>query len=159
MSRLLTRVAAVALAGVFVVALVIASRTGSLSPSQRAHRLESELRCPVCQALSVADSHSSTSLEIAADVHRRVLAGQSDQQIKSYYVTRYGEWILLSPSGGAGMVAWLVPIVVVGGAVAAVGLALRRWSRRETRTPTAEDLALVRQRRRPVAAPPAGSST
>jgi cytochrome c-type biogenesis protein CcmH len=147
MTRIWRRITGVALAGVFAFALVIASQGHAVSPDQRAHRIETGLRCPVCQGLSVADSHSSTSLAIADDVHRRVLAGQSDAQIRGYYVTRYGRWILLSPGGGLGLVAWGLPIVALAAAVLAVALTLRRWSRRPSTLPSEADRLLVQQRR------------
>jgi cytochrome c-type biogenesis protein CcmH len=156
-SRLGPRLLAIVMMAAIGVALAVAARTGPPTTDQRTHRLTSELRCPVCQGLSVADSPSSTSTAIAADVHRRVVAGQSDDQIRSYYVARYGRWILLSPGGGAGLVAWALPIALIAGASLAIGLALRHWSHRVARTPTAAELALVRQTRQRTASPSAGS--
>lgn len=157
MTRLLPRLAAVLLAAGFAVAMVLAARTGPGSTTQRANHLDSQLRCPVCQGLSVADSHSSTSLAIAADVRRRVAAGQSDDEIRAAYVARYGQWILLDPAGRAGAVAWALPIAGIAGAVTLVGVALRRWTSGTLRTPTEADRALVEQARRQVSR--AGSGT
>jgi cytochrome c-type biogenesis protein CcmH len=152
MKRIWMRIAAVGLAGIFGFALVVASQGHASTPLERARHIDAGLRCPVCQGLSVADSRSSTSLAIASDVQRRVDAGQSDAQIRDYYVTRYGRWILLSPGGGLGAIAWAVPVVALVGAVLAVALALRRWSRRSASQPTDADRLLVQQRRaqRPV---------
>jgi cytochrome c-type biogenesis protein CcmH len=147
MSRFWLRIASVGLALIFGFALVVASQGHATSPELRARHIDAGLRCPVCQGLSVADSRSSTSLAIASDVKRRVLAGQTDAQIRDYYVTRYGRWILLSPGGGLGAVAWALPIVALGAAVLAVALALRRWSRRPANQPTEADRLLVQQRR------------
>jgi cytochrome c-type biogenesis protein CcmH len=158
MKRIWMRAAALAMAGIFGVALVVASQGHAATPLQRARHIEAGLRCPVCQGLSVADSRSSTSLAIASDVHRRVLAGQTDQQIRDYYVTRYGRWILLSPGGGLGAVAWAVPVVALAGAVLAVALALRRWSRRPSGQPTEADRLLVQQRRAQRAVGTSGSA-
>lgn len=127
----------------FVVALVIAAHTRPASPAQRAHRLDSELRCPVCQGLSVADSTSSTSAAIAADVRRRVDAGQSDAQVRAAYVARYGRWILLDPSGGLGVLAWLAPLAGLAVGATGLGVAMRRWSRPTGRVATADDVAMV----------------
>jgi cytochrome c-type biogenesis protein CcmH len=158
MKNIWLRLAAVGMAGIFGFALVVASQGHAKTPEQHARSLEAGLRCPVCQGMSVADSRSSTSLAIASDVHRRVLAGQSDQQIREYYVTRYGRWILLSPGGGLGAVAWALPIVALAAAVLAVALALRRWSRRPANQPTDADRLLVQQRRQQQAVGTSGSA-
>src|SRR5262249_8638804 len=97
---------------------------------------------------SVADSPSSTSAAIAADVRRRVAAGQSDQQIRDAYVARYGRWILLTPSGGAGMPAVVLPVGGLGAARVVLVLSRRRWSRQPDRELTEEDVALVADVRR-----------
>ena len=138
----------IALAAVVVGALVAGSAAGrpDPSPAARARRLSAELRCPVCQGLSVADSPSSTARAIAADVRRRVDQGQSDGAIRQAYVDRYGEWILLQPRGsGFGAVVWALPVagLVLGGG--ALVLAFRRWRRQPALEPTEADRALVEQ--------------
>lgn len=158
MTRPMRRVAVVLVAVGFAVSLFVASRASTPSDAQRANHINSQLRCPVCQGLSVADSHSSTSLAIAADVRRRVAAGQSDDAIRDAYVARYGEWILLDPRGGIGMIAWALPIALVVVAGAGIALALRRWSSGTLRTPSDADRKLVEQTRRQFPSPsPEGS--
>jgi cytochrome c-type biogenesis protein CcmH len=148
MRTMLGRAAALLVAAGFVVALVLASHGPPPTVDQRAHRLDRELRCPVCQGLSVADSPSSTSAAIAADVRRRVAAGESDQEVRDAYVARYGRWILLTPSGGVGAGAYVLPIAGFVVAALVVGLSLRRWTRRPERAPTDDDVALVARARR-----------
>src|SRR5206468_2568351 len=89
-----------ALVVVVVAALAIGAerdRPGR-SPAARARAIASDLRCPVCQGLSVADSPSPTARDIYDDIRRRVAAGESDAAIRRFYVDRYGQWILLRPS-------------------------------------------------------------
>jgi cytochrome c-type biogenesis protein CcmH len=116
------RLRAVALVGLIVFALALASRSdGPTSDGARIERLTEQLRCPVCDGLAVADSPSSTARAIAGDVRRRVAAGESDETIRRAYVAQYGEWILLEPpAGGVGALVWLLPValvVVAGGTV------------------------------------------
>jgi cytochrome c-type biogenesis protein CcmH len=137
-----------ALAAVVVAALVVAAGAGrpSRSPAARTHRLAAELRCPVCQGLSVADSPSSTARAIVADIRRRVDAGQSDAEIRQAYVDRYSEQILLEPRGsGFGALVWALPVaaLVLGGG--GLVLAFRRWRRQPALTPTEDDRRLVDQ--------------
>jgi cytochrome c-type biogenesis protein CcmH/NrfF len=152
------RIGAVLVAAGFVLALVLAAHGSPPTVDQRAHRLDRELRCPVCQGLSVADSPSSTSAAIAADVRRRVVAGESDQEIRDAYVARYGRWILLTPGGGVGAGAFVLPIAGIAVAVVVIAVSLRRWSRRPERAPTDDDLALVAGARRRNAVPGGGST-
>jgi cytochrome c-type biogenesis protein CcmH len=68
------------------------------------------VRCPSCEALSVAQSNATSSLEI----DHKVRAGISDTEILTSLQTRYGERILLSPSSrGVGVILWLVPVIAL----------------------------------------------
>ena len=138
--------AGVALVGFVAVALGLAARpTGQpSSPAARTHRIARELRCPVCQGLSVADSPSIPAGDIRADIRRRVDAGQTDGEIRAAYVQRYGEWILLRPQGrGFASGLWLLPAMAVTAAAAGLVLALRRWHRQPALAASPEDRALV----------------
>ena len=130
-----------------VVVLVVRSQPDP-SPSARADRLAHQLACPVCEGQSVADSNSPQSRSIREDIPRRIAAGQSDAEIRAYYVSKYGERVLETPSNsGLGIVAWGVPaLVVILGAVA-IALAIRRWSRTPRLTATDEDEDIVRRAR------------
>jgi cytochrome c-type biogenesis protein CcmH len=137
----------VALAAVVVAALVIggAGRSHpSRSPAARAHAIAAELRCPVCQGLSVADSPSETAKAISDDVRRRVDAGESDAAIRAFYVGRYGQWILLEPeTSGLGALVWILPVTALVLGIGGLALAFRRWRREPARSVTDEDRALV----------------
>lgn len=88
----------------------------SASLSDRTLAVARELRCPVCQGESVADSQSGISQGMRAIIRRKIIAGQSSDSIKQYFVARYGNKILLAPpSNGIGDVAWLAPPLLVAG--------------------------------------------
>jgi len=75
------------------------------------------LRCPMCQGLSIADSGSSAARAQMDRVRELVADGQSDDEIRAYFVSRYGEWALLEPStGGFNWLVWLGPpaLLVLG---------------------------------------------
>lgn len=97
-------------------------RAGSdpLPPEQeaRVQKLGKELRCAVCQGMSVADSPSSMARAQLDRVRELVAEGKSDQEIRDYFVARYGEWVLLTPKAeGFNWVVWLGPgVLLVGGA-------------------------------------------
>jgi len=98
----------------------------------RTEGLAHELRCPVCQGLSIADSTSEAAVNMKRRVQELVAQGYSDEQILHYFITRYGQWIVLEPpTSGLGWVIWVGP-----GAIVLVGFGVV-WSRlRATQPPT-----------------------
>jgi cytochrome c-type biogenesis protein CcmH len=120
------------LAVVLVVALVVGSGALSSSPAtpaQRAYAIESVLRCPSCEDLSVADSTAQTAVAVRATVRRLLAEGRTDQQVESYLVARYGSTIVLDPPArGWPLLVWVLPLV--GGAVAVVVLGTFLFRRR-----------------------------
>lgn len=102
------------------------------------HDVAAQLRCVVCQNLSVADSPSEMANQMRAIVRERLAAGERPEQVIQYFVERYGEWILLSPRPrGFNLLVWLFPVVAVGAGLLVVGLLLRRWTRRAATRPAA----------------------
>jgi cytochrome c-type biogenesis protein CcmH len=140
-------VPAVALAAFVVAALVIGGAGGDggpRSPAARAEAIAGDLRCPVCQGLSVADSHSPIAEAMKEDIRRRVDAGESDSAIRASYVAQYTEWVLLRPeTSGVGAWVWILPLWALLLAVGGLAFAFRRWRRQPTLSATDEDRALV----------------
>ncbi|MBI3749471.1 MAG: cytochrome c-type biogenesis protein CcmH [Chloroflexi bacterium] len=116
---------------VVAAALLSTLGLGPPSPAERERRLESELRCPVCQGLSIAESPAALAREMRGVVAERVAAGASDAEIRSYFVQRYGQWILLVPDDrGTNLVLWAFPgLLFLGGAGVIVARARRRGRR------------------------------
>jgi cytochrome c-type biogenesis protein CcmH len=126
---ILTICLAVAVAVAALVVVAVRGPGGPPTMQERVHGIAAGLRCPECQNLSVADSPSGLAREMRSEIQRRLLAGQSADAITAYFVSRYGRWILLSPSaGGLGLVAWGAPVLaaLVGGAMAFAVLRRRR---------------------------------
>jgi len=97
---------------------------------QTVHQIASELRCVVCQTLSVADSPSETANQMRGIIRERLAAGESPVQVRAYFVERYGDWILLSPpASGFTLLVWVVPFIGLGIGLILVAVAARRWSR------------------------------
>jgi cytochrome c-type biogenesis protein CcmH len=107
------------------------------------YEIASQLRCVVCQNLSVADSPSEMATQMRALVRERLAAGDSREQVIQYFVDRYGEWILLAPRRqGFTLLVWVAPVVAVAAGLAIVVLVLRRWTRRPVTVPTVVDPAM-----------------
>jgi cytochrome c-type biogenesis protein CcmH len=133
------------LAAVVVVALVWAAwPEGDATAGERVHELASELRCPDCEGLSVADSSTASARAIRADLRRRIRDGQDDDDIRQEYVDRFGESILLNPEGGGlGVLVWGLPVLVLVVGAGGLVLALRRWRREPAMHATSADEELV----------------
>jgi cytochrome c-type biogenesis protein CcmH len=115
-------------------ALFLVSRASSGNPTfqDRARAVADGLRCPSCQDLAVADSPSRIAGQMRGEIARRLRAGQSEEEIRQFFVARYGQWILLSPgTGGLGFVAWVAPAVGLAGGIVVVWSLLRRRRRGE----------------------------
>ena len=81
---------------------------------QRARNLSQELRCVVCQNQSIDDSDADLAKDLRVIVREQLLAGQSEAQIKSYLVDRYGEFILFRPKFSVHtLMLWIGPFVVL----------------------------------------------
>lgn len=114
-----------------------------LPPEQevRVQRLGKELRCAVCQGLSIADSPAAMARSQLGMVRELVSQGKTDEEIKQYFVARYGEWALLEPpASGVAWLAWALPIAFVLGGGGLVVWVATRGTRRNSHdvSPVAE---------------------
>ncbi len=105
---------------------------------QAVHEIAAQLRCVVCQNLSVADSPSEMASQMRAVVRERLAAGERPEQVIQYFVDKYGEWILLAPRRqGFNLLVWAVPGIAVAVGLAVVGILVTRWTRRRPSSATA----------------------
>ena len=80
---------------------------------QRARTISTGLRCPVCQNQSIDDSDAQLAKDLRLIVRQRLLAGDSDDDVKQYLVVRYGDYILLQPPLKATTaLLWLGPALI-----------------------------------------------
>jgi cytochrome c-type biogenesis protein CcmH len=126
-------VSAVALVVIAAVALSIGSGVGrSSTPSVvvRAASLESQIRCPQCEDISVAQSQASSAIQARRQITSMLAAGSTDAQIEQSFVDRYGPSILLSPpASGLGALVWILPSVGAVLAIGAIGVLFWRRQR------------------------------
>jgi cytochrome c-type biogenesis protein CcmH len=114
------------LAAIWSYVLLAAPAQESLD--QRVHDVASQLKCPVCQGESVADSPSAISQQMRGVIRQQLQQGQSEQQIIQYFVSRYGNNILWSPpKQGFTVLAWIVPIAILLSGALLLVLVLRGW--------------------------------
>jgi cytochrome c-type biogenesis protein CcmH len=95
----------------------------------RTTEIASQLRCPVCQGLSIQDSPSDLSEQMRAVVRDQLKAGKTPEEVKAYFVSKYGEWILLEPKPhGFNILVYALPISLVVAGLAVVAVSVRRWT-------------------------------
>lgn len=137
-------------AGLGLLAIVLTAFVAAapVPAEDRARTIGSQLRCPVCQGESIADSPSETARNMMELVRLRVAEGATDQAIVDELLDAYGDSLLLNPPlRGATFWLWLAPVVALtvgiamvarrfGGRAAAPGLSAsepvpvgmsRRW--------------------------------
>ncbi len=107
--------------------------------------LASELRCPVCQGLSLQDSPSDLAQQMRAVIRDQLKAGKTPDEVRAYFLEKYGEWILLEPKpNGVNLLVYVVPILAVLGGLIVVGGAVRKWTAAPAGAPSDATQPVVR---------------
>ena len=97
---------------------------------QRLIAISEELRCLVCQNESLAGSRADLALDLRRELRELIKQGQSDEQIKEFMVSRYGDFVLYRPPvKPTTWVLWLGPFALMLVGVMALVVYLRRRSR------------------------------
>ena len=127
-----------AVAVVALAATLASGRDGDARTlDDRVQDVASGLRCPVCQNLSVADSPSALAREMRSEIASRLETGDTPEEVRDFFVERYGEWVLLAPTReGLNLLPWLVPVAGLLLGVGVWAMAVRRRSPPETEAPT-----------------------
>ena len=98
----------------------------------RAQALMEELRCLVCQGQSIADSDAELAADMRDLVRRRIAAGESPDQVRSWLIERYGRWVSYRPPVGAGTWAlWLAPMLLLAAGLWIAASRIRRRGAKE----------------------------
>ena len=106
------------------------------------------LRCAVCQNESVWDSRAGLAREMREIIREKLQAGETPEEIRAYFLSRYGDYILLEPrKQGINWLLWTGPFVILflGGGL--LFWSLRRWKQE---TPPESPLSLDPQQREKV---------
>ena len=141
-----------AIAG-FVAALLFAGSALAVKPSEmladpkleaRARLLSEELRCMVCQNQSIDESDAELAGDLRVLLRERLMAGDSDEQVMAYIVSRYGEFVLLKPQFNLrNALLWGTPVLLLLGGGAFVFLQARSRRRQEPAALTKDEQAAL----------------
>jgi cytochrome c-type biogenesis protein CcmH len=104
--------------GCWLLASVLAQPTPNTPPpdfSPRVFEIARELRCPVCQGESAAESNAGIAVEMRRIIAEQLAQGKSEAEIRAFFVERYGDWILYEPPArGLTLWVWLSPLLGLG---------------------------------------------
>jgi cytochrome c-type biogenesis protein CcmH len=102
----------------------------SVEQELRYQQLTLELRCAVCQNQTLADSDAPLAQDLRKEIYDMMQAGRSDEEIKSFMVARYGDFVLYRPPmQGNTLALWVIPGVLLFIGTIAVFLTIRRRNR------------------------------
>jgi len=115
---------------VLLAALVVGVPAALASESHPTlHELEGQLMCPTC-GTPLDMSEAPAANRIRAFIVRRIHAGDTRSEIMDKLVAQFGSEIRAAPpASGFGLLAWLLPLVILLGGGAVIGVYAWRWSR------------------------------
>jgi cytochrome c-type biogenesis protein CcmH len=126
----------------FLLAFLLAGPASAVKPDEmlkdpaleaRARALSEGLRCMVCQNQSIDESDADLARDLRILVRQRLKAGDTDQQVLDYIVSRYGEFVLLKPRFDLqNALLWGTPVLLL-----LAGGMFMLWSSRGRRSPPA----------------------
>jgi cytochrome c-type biogenesis protein CcmH len=71
------------------------------------------------------------SSDAGGDPRERLAAGSTPEEVRGYFVDKYGDWVLLAPPArGFGLLVWVLPFAGLAVGLLLLGRVLRRWTRR-----------------------------
>ena len=94
---------------------------------QRLISISEEMRCLVCQNESLAGSRSDLANDLRREIRILISEGKTDDQIRSFMVERYGDFVLYRPPvKPITWLLWIGPFVILGIGIAGLLMYLRR---------------------------------
>jgi len=153
--RLAARIIACACALSIASVLALPAAAATMNPPAaddplelRLKKLETELRCLVCQNQTLADSNAELAADLRREVRELAVAGKSDDEIRSYLTARYGDFVLYDPPlKGTTWLLWAGPFALLAGGGFVWWLVLRRRARAQASAPVKPDPAAAERAR------------
>jgi cytochrome c-type biogenesis protein CcmH/NrfF len=112
----------------------------------RARAISAGLRCMICQNQSIDESDAALAKDLRVLVRQRLVAGDTDEEVITYVVSRYGEFVLLKPVfNWRNALLWGTPILLlaVGGGYLIVAARRRRREGGDAATLTDDEKAAL----------------
>jgi cytochrome c-type biogenesis protein CcmH len=117
------------LSSILIVLLTSFALAQNAAEDARVQALGKQIRCPICQGLSITESSTDFSRSMLNELKDRVKQGQTDETIRDYFVSKYGRVVLLEPpKSGTDLIVWGAPLVILFGGAIGLFSYLRRAS-------------------------------
>ncbi len=116
LSRFARAVLLAVLVGVTIPALAIDTERAFDDPALQARyeQINRELRCLVCQNQTIADSNATLAQDLRREVREMITAGKSDDEIRTFMVDRYGDFVLYKPRmTPVNFLLWAAPVLLL----------------------------------------------
>jgi cytochrome c-type biogenesis protein CcmH len=119
-----------------------ADRLADPAKEARARGLFRDVRCLVCQSQSIDESDAPLAHDLRQVIRQQVADGRSDGDIERFLVSRYGQFVLLTPKVSLGnAILWIGPLLIVAAGAAAL-IARGRQAPEPTSLTTKEEAEL-----------------
>jgi cytochrome c-type biogenesis protein CcmH len=106
----------------------------------RFQHLTQQLRCPMCQNETLADSNAPIARDLRNQIFQLMQQGKSDDEIKQYLVDRYSDYVLYDPPLKPGTwLLWFGPLLILCGGAGVVLVAIRKRNRAESASSLSAD--------------------
>jgi cytochrome c-type biogenesis protein CcmH len=130
MKRLLLVLALVLVAGLAAAQAIEPMPFKDHAQELRFQHLTSQLRCPMCQNETLADSNAPIARDLRHQVFKLMQEGRSDAQIKQYLVDRYSDYVLYDPPvNRTTWLLWFGPLLILLAGAVVVVVTIRKRAR------------------------------
>ena len=86
----------------------------NVDQEERANNLFKETRCLVCEGQNIYESNSDSAEDMKKLISEMIIDGNSDNEIKFFLVSRYGDWIIMTPPiNQSTYFLWFSPIIIL----------------------------------------------
>ncbi|HUJ79382.1 MAG TPA: cytochrome c-type biogenesis protein [Nitrospiria bacterium] len=133
----------------FTPAAAQAAQVDETAVDDQVREIAKTLRCAICQTENIWESQSVLAAQMRQIIRERLKEGETPEQIKAYFLSRYGDYILMKPRvRGWNWVIWAGPFVLllIGGIL--LSRTLARWSTSASAAPAAPPPPLSEPSRR-----------
>ncbi|MEO0341914.1 MAG: cytochrome c-type biogenesis protein [Pseudomonadota bacterium] len=114
---------------------------------QRARDISANVRCVVCQNEPIDSSNSAIARDLRILIRERLVAGDTDNEVYTFLVDRYGSYILFRPPlNAATLPLWIGPFLILFFAIFGACFAFRNTERSPKKLSSEEEANLQRLR-------------
>lgn len=129
---------------VLVVLLIVSALpvAGQTPTPNEINAVARELWCPLCNGVRLDNCELQACIQMREVIAEKLMAGESKDQIKAYFVQQYGDVVLGAPAReGFSLIVWLFPILATVVGLGWLAFLVRVWQRRRPATQPASALS------------------